>query len=865
MTAHSSCARCRRSTATAPTEVHALRDVDLSVERGELVAIMGPSGSGKSTPADDRRQPRGADQRRGARRRRRPLGRLAHGPGADAAPVDRLRLPGLQPARRADRGRERRPAARARRHPAPKRARGGRLEALEELGVADRADRFPDELSGGERQRVAIARAIVGERRLLLADEPTGALDSVNGEAVMRLLRAGLQARRRRRGRDPRGAAGVVGRPRRVPARRPRRRPDRAAARPRVAARAPTARRHARATIRAGGRRPAARRAVVRWAWRMFRREWRQQILVLVAAHGRGRGGRVAGVTAAYNLAASAAPPSSARPSCDRSGSTSTTPPRSRTTLDAAADRVRPGRRDRPHRPCRCPARSSAVEVRAQDPDGPVRRTDARAAATGRYPTAPTRSRSPTAAAPSSAVGVGDRSGSAGGPPTSSASSRTRRPDDEFALIAPSAALRADAVTVLVRSRTGAVGPPSTRAATQHRAGTAPRTRPRQSPRSSASAWSSLLVCLVAAAGFVVVAQRGSRQLGHARRDRRDRAAPPPGGAGQRRHRRRGRRVVGVAGSAARLDRGRAAVESVANHRIDRFDLPWALIAATSRSPSSTATAAAWWPARVSAAPPSPTPSRDARPPRPARPSAIVAIGCIVAGTAGLASGIDTVHDEGNPVLVLPSILLLVMGRAADQPRGHRRTGRLSCRGPPVATRLALRDLGRYRARFGHRAGGHQPQPLAWPWPSCSAGHSGRGGLDGGQPLGPAGPLPPRGRGAVRPGAIAGGDRRPGGCRRPVRGHARRGWCARPRCRRPTLAIETIDGHARHPIAILAWPVTQNTNRDIDPSLRGHPGGWPDGWTSTCARAPSTQMSSTGYGGAVPAVHRQRGGSDPPA
>src|SRR5206468_5655942 len=68
-------------------------------------------------------------------------------------------------------------------------ARAAGLRALAELGLADRASRFPDQLSGGERQRVAIARAIVGDRRLVLADEPTGALDSVNSEAVMRLLR----------------------------------------------------------------------------------------------------------------------------------------------------------------------------------------------------------------------------------------------------------------------------------------------------------------------------------------------------------------------------------------------------------------------------------------------------------------------------------------------------------------------------------------------------------------------------------------------------------------------------------------------------------------------------------------------------
>jgi putative ABC transport system ATP-binding protein len=177
---------------SGPTEVRALCEVDLAVERGELVAIMGPSGSGKSTlltiAGSLEQATRGQVLVEGidlaslsrserARLRRRSIGYVFQDfnllPGLTA--VENVTLPLELDGIRA------------------KTARVTGLKALEALDVADRADHYADELSGGERQRVAITRAIVGERGLLLADEPTGALDSVNGEAVMRLLRAATQ------------------------------------------------------------------------------------------------------------------------------------------------------------------------------------------------------------------------------------------------------------------------------------------------------------------------------------------------------------------------------------------------------------------------------------------------------------------------------------------------------------------------------------------------------------------------------------------------------------------------------------------------------------------------------------------------
>jgi putative ABC transport system ATP-binding protein len=176
-----------KSFGAGPSEVQALSDANLAVERGSLVAVMGPSGSGKSTlltiagsldePTSgevviDGRSLTSMSRNDKARLRRRSVGyvfqefNLLVGLTAAENVSLPLELDGIS----------------------GKKAHLAGMAALEELGLADRATHYPDELSGGERQRVAIARAIVGERSLLLADEPSGALDSTNGEAVMRMI-----------------------------------------------------------------------------------------------------------------------------------------------------------------------------------------------------------------------------------------------------------------------------------------------------------------------------------------------------------------------------------------------------------------------------------------------------------------------------------------------------------------------------------------------------------------------------------------------------------------------------------------------------------------------------------------------------
>ncbi|HEY1598738.1 MAG TPA: ABC transporter ATP-binding protein [Pirellulales bacterium] len=173
---------------TETVKVRALQDVDVRVEGGEFLAIMGPSGCGKSTllhvlggidpPTTGRVLLNGQDfgsldDTARSIVRRRQLGFIFQKMNllSTLSAVENVALPlRIDGVRRAA-------------------ARKQALDVLDRVGIAHRADHFPHEMSGGEQQRVAIARALVVRPAVVLADEPTGALDSANGQHVMELLR----------------------------------------------------------------------------------------------------------------------------------------------------------------------------------------------------------------------------------------------------------------------------------------------------------------------------------------------------------------------------------------------------------------------------------------------------------------------------------------------------------------------------------------------------------------------------------------------------------------------------------------------------------------------------------------------------
>ena len=173
---------------TEEIETHALSGIHLSIDKGEYISIAGPSGCGKSTllavlglldsPSHGKYQLNGnsvddLDPAMRARIRNREVGFIFQSFNliGDLNVFENVELPltyrGVHPGERVRRARE----------------------ALGRVGMAHRTNHFPSQLSGGQQQRVAVARALVGQPSILLADEPTGNLDSKNGEAVMELLR----------------------------------------------------------------------------------------------------------------------------------------------------------------------------------------------------------------------------------------------------------------------------------------------------------------------------------------------------------------------------------------------------------------------------------------------------------------------------------------------------------------------------------------------------------------------------------------------------------------------------------------------------------------------------------------------------
>src|SRR5215207_1972988 len=440
----------------------------------------------------------------------------------------------------------------------------------------------------------------------------------------------------------------------------------------------------------------AARRAVVRWAWRMFRREWRQQILV-IALLTVASAAAIASVTIAYNSgSADDAEFGSANYLIRFDGAD---PGKLEAGLAATRDRFGTieviG-----HRSLRVPGSVDPVEFRAQDPHGPY--GDARLALLrGSYPHGPGQVAVTDGVATLLGLEIGDPLALDGRRRTVVGTVENPRDlSDEFALLSPSSAAAPDQVTVLVDAGAASVDAFEDGPAASARFGFA-GSEARQSNRGadalamfSVATVFLLLATLVAAAGFAVIAQRRLRQL----------VALTAIGATEKQLRLvllTNGVLVGAIGALIGAILGLAiwlalvpTLEPALGHRIDPLSLPSSLLVAIVLVAVLGATAAAWWPGRVVARIPV-TLALSARPPRPraTHHSTIVAALLIAAGIGSLA-----LSNRDSEPLIVAGILATIVGTLLLGPLAIRLFAR-AARHTPIAPRLALRDLARYRAR----------------------------------------------------------------------------------------------------------------------------------------------------------------------
>src|SRR6266516_4432905 len=534
---------------------------------------------GKVHAADHRWQPGGAQQRRGPRLRAGPDEAVAQRQGAAAAPFDRLRVPGFQPAARPDGGGERLAAARARRLAGQEGPRGR----------AARARRARPGRTGGELPRPAVRRrtAAGGHRPRRGRGAPAAAGRRALGGARLGQRRGGhaadpcrLQARRGRGGRHPRRAARLVGRPGGVPAGRPGDRPDPARAGPRIAAHAGTGpvstglrERPAEAGAANGG--VPARRAVIRWSWRMFRREWRQQMLVLaliVVA--------LAATVVGAAVATNTPPPAGAGFGTAQDIATFQPGPHLAGQIAVLQQAV--GRVDViENQAVAIPGSINTYDLRAQDPHGAFGQPML-SLVSGHYPAGPGQVAVTQGVATTFNLSIGDAWHQGG--QVRQVTGIVQNPQsllDEFALVAAGQVSNPSQVTVLFTAPRGknpaSIGSVSQYVVTRQDAAASNPLNPETIVLALATV-GMLLIALVAVGGFTVLAQRRLRSLGMlgalGATDRNIRLVVRVNGV-----------LVGIVGAVIGTVLGlavwlayRPELQSSAHHLIGPFQLPWVVI-----------------------------------------------------------------------------------------------------------------------------------------------------------------------------------------------------------------------------------------------------------------------------------------------